>query len=254
MDDPTRRFSSRVENYIRYRPGYPPGVLEALREDCGLAKGSLIADIGSGTGILTELFLRNGNRVLAVEPNREMREAAERLLGGHPGFESISGRAEATTLPKSSVDFVTAGQAFHWFEREKARKEFARILKPGGWVMLVWNDRQTASTPFLAAYEQLLQTYGTDYRGVVHKQTEDLSALGKFFEPAGFTERIFNNRQDFDLEGLKGRLFSSSYAPEPGHPHAEAMLVELEQIFQGYQADGKVTFEYKTVMYYGQLK
>ena len=254
MRDPTRRFSSRVENYIKYRPGYPQAVLDTLKDDCGLTEASLIADVGSGTGILTELFLRNGNRVWAVEPNREMREAAERQLRSYPGFQSLAGRAEDTTLPEGSVDFVAAGQSFHWFDRQKARTEFARILRPGGWVMLVWNDRQTTSTPFLAAYEQLLQTYSTDYEKVNHKQLDDLQLLGEFFQPHGFKEKVFDNQQDFDFSSLKGRLLSSSYAPEPGHPNFENVLQELERIFQSHQVDDKVAFEYKTIMYYGQLE
>jgi ubiquinone/menaquinone biosynthesis C-methylase UbiE len=132
MIDSTKRFSSRVENYIKYRPGYPPAMLDLLKEKCGLTGGSMVADIGSGTGILTELFLRNGNQVIGVEPNREMREAAERLLGKDPKFTSVSGTAESTTLKDQSVDFIAASQAFHWFDREQARREFLRVLKPGG--------------------------------------------------------------------------------------------------------------------------
>jgi len=167
MIDSTKRFSSRVENYIKYRPDYPPDILELLKGMCGLSGDSVIADIGSGTGILTELFLRNGNEVFGVEPNREMREAAERLLGKYPNFKSISGRAESTTLKVGSVDFITASQAFHWFDRKKARREFLRIIKPGGWTVLIWNERELVS-PFARAYEHLLRTYATDYEEVNH--------------------------------------------------------------------------------------
>lgn len=147
MTDPTQRFSSRVENYSRYRPSYPRQVLELLFEECGLTAASIIADIGSGTGIMTRLFLENGNQVFAVEPNREMRQEAEWNLASYSHFVSVDATAEATTLRAGSVDFVVAAQAFHWFDREKVRPEFVRILKPEGWVVLVWNDRRPDSTP-----------------------------------------------------------------------------------------------------------
>lgn len=253
MIDPTRRFSSRVENYVKYRPKYPHAVLDALKKECQLTETAIIADIGAGTGILTELFLQNGNEIFAVEPNPEMREAGKRLLQHYPRLHSIPGTAEATTLAPQSVDFVTAGQAFHWFDRPKAKVEFSRILKPQGWVMLVWNERQTNATPFLAAYEQLLRAYATDYDKVDHKQI-DFRMLGNFFEPLGFRTKAFNNHQDFDFASLRGRLLSSSYAPEVGHPHHEAMLAELFRIFQTHQVNGKVAFAYQTMMYYGQLQ
>src|SRR5689334_18081902 len=176
MSDSTRRFSSRVENYVKYRPSYPPQVVELLANECGLTQvgaeridpqppapgsqppASLIADIGAGTGLLAELFLKRGYRVLGIEPNREMREARARLLAGYPHYTAIDGTAEASTLDDHSVDLITAGQAFHWFDRERARAEFARILRPSGWVALVWNERRIDSTPFLADYERLLRT------------------------------------------------------------------------------------------------
>lgn len=251
MMDSTQRFSSRVENYIRYRPGYPAAVLDLLKEKCGLTGVSMIADVGSGTGILTELFLRNGNRVFAVEPNRDMREAAERLLGKYPNFTSISGTAEATRLEDQSVDIVTAGQAFHWFAREQARREFLRLLRPGGWVVLIWNDRILTS-PLAAAYEHLLRTYGTDYEEVNHKHT-DAKVIGPFFGAGGYEQAGFPNRQVFDWDGLKGRLLSSSYAPEPGHPHHAPMLEALTRLFEEHQTGGTVAFDYDTLVYFGRL-
>src|SRR5688572_15000399 len=150
------RFSSRVENYIKFRPGYPKEVIDILKTDCGLTESSKVADIGSGTGILSELFLKNGNRVFGVEPNEPMRTAAERLLSAFPEFVSVDGSAEATRLEAGSMDFVAAGQAFHWFDRDAAKTEFKRILKPEGWVVLIWNERSIDSTPFLREYEKLL--------------------------------------------------------------------------------------------------
>lgn len=252
ITDSTQRFSSRVEDYIKYRPGYPSGVIETLRGECGLTADSVIADVGSGTGILTRMFLRNGNQVYGVEPNREMRRAAETLLKDYPRFRSVAAKAEETTLGDASVDFITAGQAFHWFDREKARAEFTRILKRGGWVALIWNERLVDATPFLVAYEELLKDYSTDYEQVDHRRI-DAAVIGDFFGGDNFKLKQFKNVQVFDYEGLKGRLLSSSYAPEAGHPNYEPMLEELQRIFQAHQSEGKVDFEYVTQMYYGQL-
>ena len=247
----TSRFSDRVENYVRYRPGYPPEVVRELRAECGLAPNHIIADIASGTGIWTCPLLENGNSVFGVEPNAGMREAGERLLAAFPRFTSVTGTAEATTLADHSVDFVTAAQAAHWFDREQARREFARILKPGGWLVLLWNERLTDSTKFLRDYEQLLLTYGTDYEEVRHERTTD--AVNEFFDPAPFRERSFAMRQDFDYTGVEGRLLSSSYAPHPAHPQYAPMLRELRCIFDACAVGEQVAFEYKTRLYFGQL-
>jgi SAM-dependent methyltransferase len=252
MTDATQRFSSRVENYIKYRPGYPNGVVETLRSECGLTADSIVADVGSGTGILTEMFLRNGNAVYGIEPNREMREAAERLLKDYPRFRSVAAQAEETMLDDAGVDFVTAGQAFHWFDREKTRREFARILRPHGWIALIWNERVTNTTPFLVAYEQLLKDYSTDYEQVDHRRIDD-DVIRDFFGSDDFRLKQFKNAQVFDYEGAKGRLLSSSYAPEEGRPNYQPMIAELEKIFQTYKDEGRVVFEYITQMYYGQL-
>ena len=252
MKSPTLRFSSRVENYIKYRPGYPNRVIQTLTSECGLAGKSVIADIGSGTGILGELFLKNGHRVFGVEPNREMREAGERLLRKYPNFTSVNGAAEATTLPDRSVDLIAVGQAFHWFDRQRARKEFARILNPGGWVALIWNERLTNTSPFLRAYEDLLQKYGIDYAAVDHRNVK-AEAIAAFFAPQPFTLRKFESRQVFDFDGVKGRLLSSSYTPESGHPNHQPMLDALRANFDRYQADGKVNFDYLTLLYFGHL-
>ncbi|MDB6021858.1 MAG: Methyltransferase [Pedosphaera sp.] len=252
MNDSTQRFSSRVENYVKYRPGYPAAVVDFLKSECQLVPAHTIADVGSGTGKLTELFLQNGNRVIGIEPNKEMREAAERLLSAYPRFQSIAATAEATTLPDHSVDMITAGQAFHWFDRQKARQEFLHILKPAGWVVLIWNDRKTDASLFLAAYEEFLQTYGTDYLAVNHKNV-DAEMIGSFFGAGGFKRATFPNEQIFDLGGLQGRLLSSSYAPEAGHPKHVPMLEALGAIFHQHAVNGKVRLECDTVIYYGRL-
>jgi len=252
MTDPTQRFSSRVDNYVKYRPRYPHQVIESLEHKCGLSSLSLIADVGLGTGALTELFLQNGNRVFAVEPNREMRETAERLLRGYLFFHSIEGRAESTSLGKKSVDFVVVGQAFHWFDVQQTRREFLRVLKPYGWAMVVWNERDYESTPFLEAYDRLLQRYAPDYARVKHRQVYD-TALNDLYGAAGFVEEAFRYTQEMDFEGVKGRMLSSSYTPEPGHPNYEPMMDELSGIYKANAVEGRVTFEYFTRMYYGRL-
>jgi SAM-dependent methyltransferase len=252
VSNATSRFSDRVENYVRYRPGYPSDVLRVLETDCALVRNHVIADIASGTGIWTRMLLENGNKVFGIEPNAEMRQAGERFLVGFPQFAGIAGTAEVTTLPDHSVDFVTAAQAAHWFDRERARREFLRILKPGGWLVLLWNERLTHSTAFLRDYEQLLLTFGTDYENVRQERTTD--AVNEFFDPAPFQERVFPMRQEFDYAGLEGRLLSSSYAPGPGHPNHASMLRELQRVFDVHNSAGRVAFDYKTRVYFGQLK
>ena len=250
--DSKERFSNRVENYVRYRPGYPRQVLQTLREECGLTPNSVVADVGSGTGILTKLFLENGNEVYGVEPNTRMREAGEEYLKSFPRFRSVNGTAESTTLASRSVDFVVAGQAFHWFDAQTARVEFARILKPDGWVAIVWNNREKDASPFFRDYESLLRTYGTDYEQVAQKYPEN-DPLDRFFGEGASRGRSFSNRQEFDFDGLRGRLLSSSYAPAEGHPNHEAMLAELRRIFEQHARDGRVVFEYTTKLYFGHI-
>jgi SAM-dependent methyltransferase len=247
----TSRFSDRVENYVLYRPGYPGEALQALKEECGLARDHVVADLASGTGIWTRVLLENGNPVFGVEPNAEMRAAGERLLARFPKFTSIAGTAEATTLADHSVDLVTAAQAAHWFDRKRARGEFVRILKPGGWLALLWNERVTDSTAFLRDYEALLLKYGTDYQDIRHERTT--AEINEFFDPAPYQERVFDMRQEFDYAGIEGRLLSSSYAPGPEHPRHAPMLAELRRIFDAHAVKGRSTFAYKTRLYFGRL-
>ena len=251
MLDPTRRFSKRVQNYLKYRPTYPPEIIALLESECGLISEAVIAEPGSGTGLLTELLLKNGNRVFGIEPNAEMRTAGERALAKYSKFSSIDATAEATTLPDQSVDFIVAGQAFHWFEREKAGAEFSRILKPAGWVVLIWNGFFVESSPLMAAYQALVLRHGTDYLEVSREL--DHSDIASFFAPGRCKLAHFNFQQTFDYQGLEGRLLSSSFVPEPNHPSYEPMLVDLRDIFDAHQKDGRVAFEYETEVYYGQL-
>ena len=251
MVDPTTRFTNRVENYAKYRPRYPGAIIPLLKAECGLTSESLIADIGSGTGFLSELFLKNDNRVFGVEPNAEMRVAGEQILANYPKFKSLAGAAESTGLPDASVDFVTVGQAFHWFEQKAARREFERILKPHGWVVIVWNGFQVEKNPVVAGYQQVLLRYGTDYRGVAREIAD--TEVEKFFSPGNCKSARFEFQQYFDFEGYKGRVLSASFAPEPGQPNYEPLIEELREVFEANEKDGKVEFDYDTEVYYGQF-
>jgi SAM-dependent methyltransferase len=249
--EPLTRFSNRAEDYAKYRPGYPAELVAILKSECGLASNSTIADVGSGTGILSEMFLRNGNPVFGIEPNAAMRVFAERGLREFPRFVSIDATAEATTLEAGTVDFVTAAQAFHWFNQEKTKREFKRILKPQGWVVLIWNERRVDSTPFLRDFENLLLRYGTDYEKIRHENVA--SDIEGFYAPETFKLASVQNVQHFDFEALRGRTRSASYTPEPGDAGFESMMSELEEIFNARQSDGIVDFEYDTRIYYGRL-
>jgi SAM-dependent methyltransferase len=244
---PEQRFSDRVENYIRYRPGYPPELLRWL--EGGLSPESVIADIGSGTGISSGLFLKAGYRVIGVEPNAAMREAAERLLAGYSGFRSVDGSAQVTTLEDESVDLIVAAQAFHWFDTPEARVEFRRILRPGGRIALIWNERRLEGSPFLCGYEALLLRYGTDYAAIRHENVGADSLAGLFIR--GYSTHAFPHSQVFDFEGLKGRLLSCSYAPAAGHPGHEPMMAELRRLFDRHQVDGKVALDYVARVHLG---
>jgi ubiquinone/menaquinone biosynthesis C-methylase UbiE len=250
--DTLNRFSNRVDNYIKYRPDYPHEIIAFLKQHGLLTIESVIADIGSGTGISAELFLKEGNTVYGVEPNKEMREAAERLLTQYKNFKSINATAEQTTLQNNSIDLIIAGQAFHWFDKQKSKAEFQRILKPNGTVILMWNDRRTDSTLFLKAYEGFIKMFATDYKEVNHKNIDE-KIFNDFFGEKKYKLKSFINYQHFDLEGLKGRILSSSYMPAEGHKNFNAMMNELEKIFDCFQQNGKVTIEYDTKIYYGKL-
>jgi SAM-dependent methyltransferase len=252
MVDPTTRFTSRVDNYVKYRPSYPAAIIPLLEAECGLTDETIVADIGSGTGFLTELFLKHGNRVFGVEPNAEMRAAGERLLANYPSFVSVNATAETTTLPDESIDLIVAGQAFHWFQWDAAKVEFKRILRPGGWVALIWNGFRVETSPVVRGYHELLVKFGTDYKEVSREiETCDIEYL---FSPRAYRETAFPFKQVFDFAGLKGRLLSASYAPQPSDPTYETMIEDLRSVFNANEKHGTVDFDYETEIYYGQLK
>ena len=251
MLNSTERFSSRVANYIKYRPSYPGAVLELLSTRCGLGAPSAVADVGSGTGILTELLLETGAEVYGVEPNREMREAGERLLHDYGRFHSVAGTAEATTLPDGCVDLITASQAFHWFDVLKSRRELGRILRRRGWVALIWNERPLESVALLDEYDALLRRHCPEYDRVKDMRADE-AKMREFFGHRPETA-VFANRQTFDYAGLEGRLMSSSYAPEAGNPEHEPMIAGLRKLFERHSRGGKVLFPYRTLVFFGQL-
>jgi SAM-dependent methyltransferase len=245
----THVFSSKAADYVRYRPGYPEAVIRLLQQECLFSQESVIADVGSGTGLLSELFLKNGNHVYGVEPNRERREAGEEHLKNYPRFRSVAARAESTTLEDQQVDFVTAGQAFHWFDHQQTRIEFLRILKPQGWVVLVWNKRRKDSNPFHIAYEELLMAFGSDLKRVRHNHSEVMD----FFSPVACKVEVFESHQLLDFDGLRGRFLSSSKSPAPGSDRFDLVLNQLRSIFGQYQVNGRIRLEYDTTVYYGRL-
>lgn len=250
--DPRERFSTRVENYVRYRPGYPEAVVDAIAERSGNVSATCVADVGSGTGIFSRLLIDRGFSVCGVEPNAEMRAAAESLLGNDDRFTSVNGSAECTTLPDASVDLVTAAQAFHWFSGEATRAEWSRILRPRGLVALVWNVRNVAASEFMSGYEALLRELGTDYAEVSHEGVDD-ARLRALFGHGAFERLTFPNAQTFDLVGLVGRVESASYAPDAGHPNYGPMMERLRQLFEASQSNGTVAFEYETRLFIGPI-
>jgi len=246
--DVRTRFSDRAEDYAKYRPGYP----EAMFDDLALVAGTVVADVGAGTGLSSEPFMNRGCVVWAVEPNDAMRQEAHRRLGGRPGYRAVAGSAEATGLSDASVDLVAAGQAFHWFDRSAARAEFVRILRPRGRAVVFWNVREVDGSPFLRDYEELLQAHATDYREVDHRNI-GADALAGFFGGSYVTRR-YPNEQTFDFEGLAGRLRSSSYTPPPGHPGHRAMMERLTRLFRDHAEDGSVCLRYATEAHLGELR
>jgi len=250
--DPTKRFSDRVDNYVKYRPTYPPEVLDYLKVECNLTTSSVIADVGAGTGIFTKLLLDKGYKVFAVEPNQPMLDAAIEQLSSKQNFIPISGTAGGTTLPDHSIDMVVCAQAFHWFSNDNTRVEFNRILKPGGKAALIWNNRATNTDQFSIEYDALLKNDSVDYNKVNHQNIKDLD-FKVFFKDGIYEIKKFTNSQIFDKEGLIGRAFSSSYVPPQGTDKGEVFLKLLKELFAKYNKDGRISFHYQTEIYLGEV-
>lgn len=253
MMDTTVRFSDRVENYVKARPGYPKEVILLLESKCGLTHAATVVDVGCGTGMLAKLFADYGCRVIGVEPNGPMREAGKQFLSGYPNVEVVDGTAEAIPLPGTSVDFITAGQAFHWFNQKEARHEFMRILKPNGWAVLIWNDREVTGSKFADAYEAMLRKYGTDYAEIQQRGKAAASTFEQFFGNSALEKAEFPNNQRLDREGLVARVLSASYMPNIGHPQHSAMMDEVDRIYRENEKNGTVEMKYETRVYYGQM-
>lgn len=252
MTCPTERFSRRARDYARYRPGYPSAAIDLLVARCGLHPSAVVADLGSGTGLLTQLLLARGAKVFAVEPNAAMREAAQAQLQDEPRFVSVEATAEATTLPPASIDLIVAGQAFHWFDVQKAHREALRVIRGAGFGALLWNERPQQPGAFLQDYEALLLRHAAEYARIAASRADESSMrefLGSRMQLASFP-----NQQVFTFEGLKGRLMSSSYAPEAGHPEHDPMIGALRSVFDRHQSNGEIVFPYQTLVYFAQLE
>jgi ubiquinone/menaquinone biosynthesis C-methylase UbiE/catechol 2,3-dioxygenase-like lactoylglutathione lyase family enzyme len=246
------RFSNRVDAYVKYRPSYPKEAIDYLYETIGFKPQSVIADIGAGTGKFTQLLLERGSQVTAIEPNQAMREAAEKMFIEEARYSSISGSAEETKLQSHSVDFIVCAQAFHWFDQAAAQVEFRRILKESGKAVLIWNSRLRQGNSFLEEYELLLNKFGTDYAKVNHKNISQ-EALASFFKDGQLKEARFKISQEFDYDGLSGRLLSSSYIPVIGHPRYAPMMKELSKLFKRNERNGKVFIDYETEVFWGEI-
>jgi len=250
--DNTRRFSNRVDNYVKYRPSYPSAIIDFLQKEYQLATDKMIADIGSGTGISSTLFLDKNYRVIGVEPNKEMREKSEELLSRYKNFKAIDATAENTQLDDHSIDVITAGQAFHWFDKEACKKEFKRIIKPDGIVVLIWNER-LAESAFEQEYDELIVKHSIDYKKIDHRNIDEKN-IQDFFHPNTVALKIFSNQQIFDFEGLKGRLLSSSYAPIENDARSAPMIADLKTLFDKYQTNNTITIHYSTNVYVARMK
>jgi len=246
-EDNTKRFSSKVDNYVKYRPGYPIEIIDFLQDAYQLSTDKIIADIGSGTGISSQLFLDKNYRVIGIEPNKEMREKSVELLGGYENFSVIDAAAENTGLDVHSIDVIIAGQAFHWFDKTACKKEFERILKPKGLIALIWNER-LAKSEFEQEYNELIVKHSIDYVKVDHRKIDE-KTVRDFFHPNPVELKVFPNRQIFDFEGFKGRLFSSSYIPDEDDPRSIRMVADLKVLFDKYQSNNTLTFRYATKVY-----
>ncbi len=250
---PTERFTSRVENYVRYRPFYPAGIIPLLEKQIGLRSEWTIADVGSGPGNLTRLFLEHGYSVIGIEPNDAMRQAGDALMARYPGFTSVKGVAENTTMQGCSIDLIVAGQAFHWFDPAATLIEFQRILKEPGWVALIWNRRAEGAAPVLDAWDQMLRDFAPEYRTVVHRDDSAQESMAVLFGTSGYQSFFLPNEQELDADAFWGRLISSSYTPLPGQPGHDEIKRRSQEIFQEFSVGGLVRFPYETGIYLGQI-
>ena len=251
MTDSTQRFSDRVENYVKYRPGYPSALIHTLLQEASLGANAVVADVGSGTGILTRLLLEEGLDVFGIEPNANMRGAAELMLSDHARFISVDAPAERTGLADNSIDLVTAAQAFHWFNNTATKAEFHRILKPEGKLALIWNKRKI-SQPFQQAYDAILRDYVPEYGAVNHMNLRETD-IAEFFAEVQMKTHHFDNNQQLTFAALLGRLKSSSYCPAENSRGYPSLVAELAALFEQFAFDGAIDFQYDTELYLGPV-
>lgn len=249
--NPKDRFTDRVDDYKKYRPGYPDEIANYLIDKCGLSDKSKIADIGSGTGIFSKILLDKGLNVIAVEPNDAMRGQAEKDLAGYSNFTSIKAGAEELPFEDNSIDLITAAQAFHWFDISKCKIEFRRVLKADSRLALVWNER-LHDTPFLIDFEQLLKDCLNEYKFVDHKNITP-EVIADFFWPNTYEIISFPINQSFNLNDYIGRVMSSSYAPRYGTDEGSIFIEALTRLFDKHSIAGRIEFRYASTVYLGKL-
>lgn len=246
----TKRFDGRADVYSRYRPRYPEEALRILEREFGFYHKMIVTDIGSGTGILSKLFLENGNTVYGVEPNGDMRGFAEKNLKRYlPRFISVIGTAEATGLRSRSVDLVTAGQALHWFDAEKARNEFRRILKPSGHLAVAYNTRRN-KCEIEEAYQRLRDRFADRMADTVDV---DYAFVSRFLGNSELKKFTIHNTRTFDYKGMLGLLASASYMPSRGSPEWKDVEKGVRKIFRGRDDRRKLPIHYETTLYVGQI-
>ncbi len=251
--DATQRFTNRVTNYIRSRPGYPGAVYDHLQTRCGLHPESIILDVGSGTGLLSQLFLKQGHTVIGVEPNKDMRQAGDRLLQDYPQFTGLDGRAENLPVADQSANLLIAGQAFHWFEPEAYKQETKRVSHHGAETALIWNEWLPELSPFLEGYYNLLMEKGTDFHRVSRQHEGKQRNIDIYFGNSAYELVHFPNLQTFDYAGAEGRLLSSSYVPLKGEPGFQDLLDSFRELFEEHQRNGKLQFDYRCSVYLGKI-
>lgn len=244
------RFEGRAEDYSKNRPGYPRELLRTLKNEFGFSRSDVVADVGSGTGILSELFLENGNVVYCVEPNKDMRRVAEERLERYiPRFVSVDGRAESTTLKDRSIDLITVGQALHWFDPDRTRAEFARTIRKRGHVAVVYNYRRRRGAVG-QAYAALVNRYEKDKASVPYARD---AYVKKFLGNGDFRKFVMPNSQSLDLEGMLGRLASSSYMPRRGSREWTDVEEDASKMIREHGDKGTLVLRYDTTMYVGRI-
>ena len=235
----TERFSGRVEAYLAYRPRFPRGIIAFLREHGALPEDAVVADVGAGTGMLAEIFLEAGHRVIAVEPNAEMLQACRELASQRPALEVVEGTAEATTLPDASVDLIAVGRAMHWFDWPRAHREFERILRPGGWVLVATNGHRDSGAAVSNRLSEILRKWRTD--SVEADTRRDFKErLQEFLDTSSWQRTTLHHSMTVDFATLLGYAESLSAIPRPGERGYEGMVAELRAVFAEYQRDGDV--------------